>query len=510
MFSYKELDKSARRREIFININENPLLIKNPKIAISVSPIISKKIHELGINIEERQKPGESNSPIFNFKINEITVEQNSELIESIKILDHLFDGKCIKMTPQNHKILLVLARYFEMQSFIESLEEYEKFLNEIDGIIINSNELKFLIKFEELMMNLNEENLEKTAEECNEILHRMTKILFVYCLIRYFSLHYENSILYFSFLHKIDMMNGNEKIEDEESLLNIFFSFLKKSSVIKEKEINIELFTYYKNLLIHKLTKKENDQLNAEQPQKVDNSIINAIENDDADKLQTLLVQLNIDANQKIDEIIKNVFSLPRKYNLTFIKYAAFKGSIKCFKYLLINNAKIDQDDIALFAVAGGNNEIIRLCDQKGCNFSGTIKISIKNHYYSITEWLIENNKDTDCIGNEFYVKDPLKYCIKYCNFISLKYVISHSNNVLKLLTSSAKFNNEMLTQLAINVIKKYNFKCISLFEDEYCPISALHISCIRENIKTVKMILNSKLIDVNTKYGIFTLYIL
>ena len=74
----------------------------------------------------------------------------------------------------------------------------------------------------------------------------------------------------------------------------------------------------------------------------------------------------------------------------MTYIKYAALKGSVKCFKYLLINNAKIDKDDIALFAVSGGNNEIIRLCEQKKCSFDGTVKLSIKNHYHSIPQELI------------------------------------------------------------------------------------------------------------------------
>ena len=487
MFSYHDLNNTVRRRELNISINGNPLLIKNPKIAVTVSSVISSKIQELNIDIEKRQNRGESNDPIFDFQIKEIPDEQKSKLIESIKILHELFDGKSIKINKQNYKILLILAHYFKMQLFINSLEEYELFLNNVESDFINS---------EELMMNFNEQNLNETIEKCKEILNKMSKTLFLYCLIQYCSLHYEKSMLYFSLLQGIDKLNGCKSIEDDESFFNLFFSFLKKSSVLKEKEIDVELLYYYKNVFIR--SQKE------EQLQKINDSIIKSIEEDNVDNMQSLLVQLNIDINQKIDEIVKNDFSLPKKYNLTYIKYAALKGSVKCFKYLLINNAKIDKDDIALFAVSGGNNEIIRLCEQKKCSFDGTIKLSIKNHYHSITEWLIENNKDKNCIGTDFFVKDPLKYCIKYCNFISLKYVVAHSSDVQRLLTSSAKFNNEILTGLAIKVIKKYNCICISLFDYEYCPISALHISCIRENVETVKLILESKLIDANTKYGI------
>lgn len=425
-------------------------------------------------------------------------MDQNSDLLESINIFNELFDGKTVKITSQNHCILLILARYFEMASFFETLEEYDIFLQNIESDFIRSDELVFLICFEELIMKLNENNFDEIVVECNEILHRMSRTLFVYCLIQYFALHYDKSLLYLSFLQKIDEINGYKSFEDNESLFNLFFSFLKKTSVLKEKEFNVELFIFYKNLFIH----QKKNEIN-QQNQKINDSIIQAIEKDDVDQLQYFLVQLNVDIDQKIDEIVKNEF-LPTKYNMTYIKYTAFKKSIKYFKYLLVNNAKIDQKDFALFAVSGGNNEIIHICEQKRCNFDGTIKLSIKYHHHSITEWLIENDKDNECIGDEFYVKDPLKYCIKYCNFISLKYVISHSCNVHKLLTSSAKFNNEILAQLAIKIIKKYKFNCISLFENEYCPISALHISCVRENIETVKIILESKLIDVNQKYRI------
>lgn len=123
-------------------------LIKNPKIAVSVSPIISKKIQELGINIEERQKIGENNESIFNFHIKEIKLDQNSDLLESIKIFKLLFDGKTVKITSQNHRILLILDRYFEMASFVETLEEYDIFLQNIESDFIRSDELIFFDLF--------------------------------------------------------------------------------------------------------------------------------------------------------------------------------------------------------------------------------------------------------------------------------------------------------------------------------------------------------------------------
>lgn len=41
----------------------------------------------------------------------------------------------------------------------------------------------------------------------------------------------------------------------------------------------------------------------------------------------------------------------------ISLIKYSAFGGSIKCFKYLLINGADNElKDNIMNYAIAGGN----------------------------------------------------------------------------------------------------------------------------------------------------------
>ena len=51
----------------------------------------------------------------------------------------------------------------------------------------------------------------------------------------------------------------------------------------------------------------------------------------------------------------------------------SAFLGSIKCFKYLMMNGDEINEDTCR-FAVAGGNNEIIHLCEQKGLQFDNCL----------------------------------------------------------------------------------------------------------------------------------------
>ena len=69
-------------------------------------------------------------------------------------------------------------------------------------------------------------------------------------------------------------------------------------------------------------------------------------------------------------------------------IEVAALFGSIKCFKYLMMNGDEIDEDTCK-FAVSGGNLKIIHLCEQKGLQFEDCLFISSIYHQFEIFEWL-------------------------------------------------------------------------------------------------------------------------
>ena len=69
-------------------------------------------------------------------------------------------------------------------------------------------------------------------------------------------------------------------------------------------------------------------------------------------------------------------------------IEVAALFGSIKCFKYLMMIGDEINEDTCK-FAIAGGNLEIIHLCEQKGLKFEKCLYISSFYHRFEIFEWL-------------------------------------------------------------------------------------------------------------------------
>jgi ankyrin repeat protein len=77
-----------------------------------------------------------------------------------------------------------------------------------------------------------------------------------------------------------------------------------------------------------------------------------------------------------------------------TLIQVAAFFGSVKCFRWLLSNGADLRTSDrhfvtLAQMAVAGGNIEIIRLCQQYNLDFYATVHFGVKYHRNDIFNWL-------------------------------------------------------------------------------------------------------------------------
>lgn len=106
--------------------------------------------------------------------------------------------------------------------------------------------------------------------------------------------------------------------------------------------------------------------------------------------------------------------------------EYAAYFGSVKCFKHILINynngsNFSQSETKIVKYAIAGRNIEIIRLCEQNGCVFcSSALKSCIRFNNQEIFEWIIMNKTKlygmnmgcTINITGRHYVKQPWFEC--------------------------------------------------------------------------------------------------
>lgn len=85
----------------------------------------------------------------------------------------------------------------------------------------------------------------------------------------------------------------------------------------------------------------------------------------DDINSLQLALAK----NNELIYSTVKSDFEPGFSQPMSLINAAAFYGSIKCFKYLFMNNAAFDEAT-AKNSVIGGNYEIVHICQQQGLQF--------------------------------------------------------------------------------------------------------------------------------------------
>jgi ankyrin repeat protein len=90
-----------------------------------------------------------------------------------------------------------------------------------------------------------------------------------------------------------------------------------------------------------------------------------------------------------------------------TMLQTAAFFGSVKCFRWLLWNGADLHALDrlfrtLPQMAVAGGNIEIVRLCQLYNLDFTGTTHIAIKYHRHDLFEWIFgQRGDEIDIFGH-------------------------------------------------------------------------------------------------------------
>lgn len=224
-------------------------------------------------------------------------------------------------------------------------------------------------------------------------------------------------------------------------------YDFTDKSCPYKHmnKESVEQLIKENKSRFIHKIGSSQNDDdyvnwislyLDGDNP----DLIADLIRRDDIDNFQRLVNGNYRDLEEFIEKcgiINRSVYERKSIVNkkLTLTEYAAFYGSVKCFKYLLINECKLDK--AAKYAVAGSNSEIIHICQQHKATFDGSLLLSIRYHRWEITEWLLETlNVQFDSIA-------VIKLCINCGNFMSLHFIIE---KILSQKLGTKDFVNEII----------------------------------------------------------------
>ena len=126
----------------------------------------------------------------------------------------------------------------------------------------------------------------------------------------------------------------------------------------------------------LFKSRRKEYDHImNYENKIHSNNSLIKAIIDDDINSFQSFISKNNIDIHDPIQQDHKYY---PELNGSKAIEYAAFFGSIKCFKYLMMNMKSINYERLLKYSIEGGNAEIIHIVEGQNPNLDSSEKSNL------------------------------------------------------------------------------------------------------------------------------------
>ena len=203
-------------------------------------------------------------------------------------------------------------------------------------------------------------------------------------------------------------------------------------SQKVSQNFMSLDIVFFIKQYLPDKISIYEK-MLDKMEP---DDELTLSIRIDDVDTLQKIISRNEIDVKKAV--VPYNIFD-DFEENLNYLNYAAYCGSLKCFKYLLLNHDEVGEMTF-YFAVYGGNVEIIKIVDQKIPDISiydqsdGPNSSRVPNKGFRINQnnkinygsvWF--NNNNLNCYGfnnynsNEFDPKKNTK-----CFDINLQFVTS------------------------------------------------------------------------------------
>ena len=206
------------------------------------------------------------------------------------------------------------------------------------------------------------------------------------------------------------------------DSCLNAIYNFIEYAELIRPKEIESldflvkSIFDHFKKKSENLSNGSESKYITAKRHNFTERETLErVIFEDDVETLQRLIATKT---KKEISEMMINGDSFFNKYinryntKLNVLDAAALYGSIKCFKYLLLNG-NANNDNTCKCAIAGGNFEIVHFCEQGKLLFEDCLEISVSYHHFDLYEWLSTHFR-FDAIPLESYINsynEPLFY---------------------------------------------------------------------------------------------------
>ncbi|OHT08525.1 hypothetical protein TRFO_22955 [Tritrichomonas foetus] len=360
---------------------------------------------------------------VFKIDIPDLVID--SELKQQIS---DILNGNDFELTDDNENFLYVFSKYMRIP--------------QIDIKI----DVKKLGMLEELLLHKNFELVEKLNFNENAIFHFVHK----YCTSNILST--DDYVKYIAEKHPRYLERLVNKLNHRIKSLNL--NNIKFEIHLINSDASVDMNQNTINNSFPKATVSNNIEEHIE-------PIVSILFHDNILELQKMASSPTFDFNGALKHIDIYLLIFGIYLRCRYIACAAFFGSIKCFKYLLMNGSRLELS-IESFAVSGGNLEIIHICQQHGYNhFSGTMFSCIKYHRYDIFEWIIQNFGGLQNAEKFIYSGECAKYCcpkifetlLDYDDFPSLNYAIED------VLYQSSKHNNNDFVKIALLAGKCYTF---------------------------------------------------
>lgn len=398
--------------------------------------------------------------------------ESDIELAENINELQE----KLLDLTSENKMDFL---SYFLISQFVDKIDEF------VDTVLLSfqfrPNKLQLYIELIQYLIKLNDDQDNDTEKYSFSLIPASILRNFVPMKVKYY--------YYLSFVQKC---NKQKIINDEDlfekiktffyeypqeimpkAYLFLYFAPLISSKMPEFFDKQCELFTkqletfgtfFEAKDFLTRLSELRDNNWQLFYKQSETNyplySIQSIIKMDDIDSFQKKAAEINFDINQetKIHSYENILFP---EVKPTLLQLAAYYGSIKIFKFILLNGADLkikNKEGFSFehFAIAGGDPEMIRIFEQKGMTFQNTLKVATQFHQNSVFQWIFDNKEKDNlnivflnaCAVNNlsailFLLQETdvdinytdedgegcLHYAAKYGSNDALRFLLSHKN---------------------------------------------------------------------------------
>jgi ankyrin repeat protein len=161
---------------------------------------------------------------------------------------------------------------------------------------------------------------------------------------------------------------------------------------------------------------------------------LLSWIRDDDVQSLRDYLTHPEVTANDRFRPgcyvPVSALLASP-----TLIQVAAFLGAPSCFRFLLASGARLNEMDksfvtLTQMAIAGGNLEIVRICQQYRLDFTATLNAAVKYHRHELFDWLFElcshDTLELDAIGEH-----SIHAACASNNLYALKQLVNHGGDL-------------------------------------------------------------------------------